>query len=154
MYKKKDLELRAKKCLTIIRSALCCDYVQPTGVSAMSTVASYASDPVLASVKNAIIRTVANDKLPQLTLRQLGIMLIVYGEPEESHSVSGLAERLGLAPAAVTNCVSRLIDLGELVRRDSSRDDGRIVVIGRTGAGSNYVRSFTTSLNKAEKIAA
>jgi DNA-binding MarR family transcriptional regulator len=74
---------------------------------------------------------------PDLSARQLAILLTVYLEPPP-HTVRGLAAKLGVTKAVITRALDSMGKLDLLSRR---RDDAdrRNVVVQRTVKGSLYV---------------
>ena len=79
-------------------------------------------------------------ELPDLTQRQLALLLHVYLEPPP-HTVRGLAQALGLSKPAVTRALDRLSKL-DFVRRKREEQDRRSVQAQRTVKGSVFLRDF------------
>jgi len=77
---------------------------------------------------------------PDLTTRQMAVLLHVYLEPPP-HTVRGLAATLGISKPAVTRALDRLSDLG-FIRRKRDDSDRRNVLVQRTVAGSVFLREF------------
>lgn len=77
------------------------------------------------------------DGEPDLSARQLTILLTIYLEPPP-HTVRGLAAKLGVTKPVVTRALDTMGRLGLLSRR---RDDAdrRNVVVQRTVKGALYV---------------
>jgi DNA-binding MarR family transcriptional regulator len=77
------------------------------------------------------------DSAPDLSARQMAILLVVYLEPPPQ-TVRGLAERLNVTKPAITRALDTLGRLGLLSRR---RDDvdRRNVIVQRTAGGARYV---------------
>jgi DNA-binding MarR family transcriptional regulator len=80
------------------------------------------------------------DDLPDLTLRQLTILLIVYLEPPH-HTVKSLSTRLNVTKPVVTRAIDTMGLMG-LVKRRRSEEDRRIVLIQRTVEGSMYLEKL------------
>ncbi len=78
--------------------------------------------------------------LPDLTQRQLALLLQIYLEPPP-HTVRGLAQALGLSKPAVTRALDRLSKL-DFVRRKREEQDRRSVQVQRTVKGSVFLRDF------------
>jgi len=83
---------------------------------------------------------------PDLTTRQLAILLHVYVRPPP-HTVRGLATAFELAKPAVTRALDRLCAL-ELLRRKKDEADKRSILVQRTVRGAVYMTEF------ADRIAA
>lgn len=77
---------------------------------------------------------------PDLTTRQMAVLLHIYLEPQP-HTVRGLAATLDISKPAVTRALDRLSHLG-LVRRKKDEDDRRNVFVQRTVSGSVFLREF------------
>ncbi len=82
------------------------------------------------------LETVRDDG-PELTLRQLCILLHIYLE-SPPHTVRGLAALLGVTKPVITRALDSMGALG-LVHRVRDPKDRRNVIIQRTVAGSLYV---------------
>ncbi len=80
------------------------------------------------------------DDGPDLTLRQLSILLHVYLVPPP-HTVRGLAATLGVTKPVITRALDTM---GGMALIDRARDerDRRNVVIKRTLAGALYLEKF------------
>ena len=85
----------------------------------------------------ALSVAMVRDDGPDLTLRQMAILLIVYLEPPP-HSVRGLASRLGVTKPVITRALDTMGRLN-LVDRRRDETDRRNVVIRRTVDGSLYL---------------
>ncbi|MFM7622437.1 MAG: MarR family winged helix-turn-helix transcriptional regulator [Alphaproteobacteria bacterium] len=77
------------------------------------------------------------DHLPDLTIRQLNLLLAVYLKLGP-HTVRSLSSHLGIAKPAITRAIDKLQDLG-FVKRKPDPEDGRSVLIQRTINGSVYL---------------
>jgi DNA-binding MarR family transcriptional regulator len=77
------------------------------------------------------------DHLPDLTIRQLNLILAVYLKPGP-HTVRSLSSHLGIAKPAITRAIDKLQDLG-FVKRKPDPDDGRSIFVQRTINGSVYL---------------
>lgn len=76
-------------------------------------------------------------KSPDLSMRQLAILLSVYLDPPP-HTVRGLAERLDVTKPVITRALDTLGGLGLLTRlRDDA--DRRNVLVRRTVDGALFV---------------
>ncbi len=77
---------------------------------------------------------------PDLTLRQMAIMLQIYLVPPP-HTVRGLAETLHVTKPVITRALDRMGELG-LVDRVRDDRDRRNVVIKRTVGGALYLEKL------------
>ena len=89
--------------------------------------------------RHATLATVRADG-PDLTTRQMALLLTVYLEPGP-HTVRGLAADLGVAKPVVTRALDTLGRLGFLKRtRDAA--DRRNVLVHRTVKGAVFLSDF------------
>ena len=86
---------------------------------------------------HAVLVTTVRDDRPDLTMRQLALLLAVY-TTNPPHTVRGLAQTLNISKPAVTRALDRLCGI-ELVRRKRDETDRRNVLIQRTVKGSVYL---------------
>lgn len=77
------------------------------------------------------------DDAPDLTLRQMAILLTIYLDPPP-HTVRGLAARLGVSKPVITRALDTMGEL-RLVSRHRDELDRRNVIIRRTVEGALYV---------------
>ena len=89
--------------------------------------------------REALSESVRNEG-PDLTARQMAILLIVYGE-DPPHTVRGLAEALNISKPAVTRALDAMGRL-ELLRRKRDDADRRNVLVQRTVKGSVFLSEF------------
>jgi DNA-binding MarR family transcriptional regulator len=80
------------------------------------------------------------DQAPDLSARQLAILLTVYLEPPP-HTVRGLAAKLRVTKPVITRALDTMGKL-ELVSRKRDVADRRNVVIQRTVKGALYVEKL------------
>lgn len=78
--------------------------------------------------------------MPDLTVRQLTILLTVYLEPPP-HSVRGLAERMKVTKPVITRALDSLGGK-KLLSRHRDENDRRNVVIVRTVEGARYLEKL------------
>lgn len=78
-----------------------------------------------------------HDADPDLTIRQMALLLTVYLEPPP-HTVRGLAAHLGVTKPVITRALDTMGILGLVARRRDERDR-RNVLIQRTVRGSEYL---------------
>ncbi|MFZ5609495.1 MAG: MarR family transcriptional regulator [Pseudomonadota bacterium] len=89
--------------------------------------------------KRALIAAVHSDK-PDLTSRQMALMLIVYLE-NGAHTVRGLAARLKVAKPVITRALNALSAYG-YVRRKTDEADRRNLFVQRTVKGAVFLSEF------------
>lgn len=80
------------------------------------------------------------ERRPDLTTRQMTILLTVYLEPPP-HTVRGLAARLAVTKPVITRALDSMSRIG-LVRRRRDEQDRRNVFVQRTVEGSLFLESF------------
>ncbi len=91
------------------------------------------------------------DDAPDLTLRQISILLTVYLEAPP-HTIRGLAARLGVTKPVITRALDTMGAL-KLVERHRDPSDKRNVLIKRTVAGALYVeRIGDLVISKAREL--
>jgi DNA-binding MarR family transcriptional regulator len=88
---------------------------------------------------DALVELVRSD-LPDLTNRQMGIMLTV-GLLPGPHTVRGLSGRLNVSKPVVTRALNKLTALGYL-QRERDRRDGRNIFVHVTQAGAEFLERF------------
>ena len=74
---------------------------------------------------------------PDLTVRQMAILLTIYLDPPP-HTVRGLAAHLGVTKPVITRALDTMGTMG-FVRRRRDERDRRNVLIQRTVKGSEYL---------------
>ena len=84
----------------------------------------------------ASLALVLDDK-PDLTVRQMTILLTIYLEPPP-HTVRGLAAKLGVTKPVITRALDTMGAMN-LVKRRRDERDRRNVVIQRTVEGSLFL---------------
>lgn len=96
---------------------------------------------------SAVVRGSVADAAPDLSQRQLAILLTVYLAPPP-HTVRGLARQLNISKPAVTRALDTLSIMG-LTRRRRDENDKRNVLIQRTVAGSVFLNDLSDRIMKA-----
>lgn len=86
---------------------------------------------------------------PDLTARQLAVMLICYLE-DGPQTVRGLAARLNVAKPAITRALDRLEQF-ELAHRRQDPRDRRSIVVARTPEGHAFLESLQGMLDEAAR---
>ena len=89
--------------------------------------------------RRTIVEGVRRDQ-PDLSTRQMAILLIVYTQPAP-HTVRGLSGDLNISKPAVTRALDRLGQL-DFVRRKVDEDDRRSVLVQRTLKGSVFLADY------------
>lgn len=97
-------------------------------------------------LRDVMVRSV-REQGPDLTARQLGILLIVALEAGP-HTVRGLAERLDIAKPAVTRALDALAR-HDFIRRRPDEDDLRSVFVERTPSGTGFLRDLMAPVTDA-----
>lgn len=105
------------------------------------------ADQALKSWMQALISYVKSGQ-PDLTNRQMALMLIVYLSPGP-HTVRGLAGTLGVSKPVITRALNTLGSLGYL-RRVRDEADRRNVFVARTGTGQEFLERFERNLDKGD----
>ena len=80
------------------------------------------------------------DDQPDLTVRQMTILLTIYLEPPP-HTVRGLAAKLNVTKPVITRALDTMGHMKLLKRRRDERDR-RNVIIQRTVEGSLFLEAF------------
>jgi DNA-binding MarR family transcriptional regulator len=81
---------------------------------------------------------------PDLTNRQMALMLLVYLTPGP-HTVRGLAQMLGVSKPVITRALNTLGALGYL-RRVRDESDRRNVFVAKTSTGQDFLEGFNRNL--------
>jgi DNA-binding MarR family transcriptional regulator len=87
--------------------------------------------------------------MPDLTTRQMTILLTVYLEPPP-HTVRGLAERLQVTKPVITRALDTMGAM-KLVSRHRDPRDRRNVIIARTVDGSLYLERLSDLIMEKAK---
>jgi DNA-binding MarR family transcriptional regulator len=91
------------------------------------------------------------DDEPDLSVRQLTVLLSIYLEPPP-HTVRGLADKLQVTKPVITRALNSMGKLG-LVSRRRDEKDKRNVLVQRTVKGVLYVERLSDLITaKAEKL--
>ena len=91
--------------------------------------------------KNVNVKQVQDDAIaqrPDLTMRQLAILLTIYLE-QPPHTVRGLAAHLDVTKPVITRALDTMGTMGLVARRRDERDR-RNVLVQRTVAGAEYLQ--------------
>ncbi len=87
-----------------------------------------------------VLKGQVQDDMPDLTVRQMAILLQIYLVPPP-HTVRGLAALLKVTKPVITRALDRMGELG-LVDRERDPRDLRNVIIKRTVAGALFLERF------------
>lgn len=87
-----------------------------------------------------VVLSEIRDDAPDLTMRQMAILLTIYLEPPP-HTVRGLAARLGVTKPVITRALDTMGAM-KLVARHRDENDRRNVLVRRTVEGALYVERF------------
>ncbi len=91
------------------------------------------------------------DEKPDLSVRQLAILLIIYMEAPP-HTVRGLAKRLNVTKPVITRALDSM-GQKSLVKRKRDEADKRNVLVQRTVEGSQFLEHLAqTIMTRAEGI--
>lgn len=95
--------------------------------------------------------TMVRDDEPDLSVRQISILLTVYLEAPP-HTVRDLAKKLGVTKPVITRALDTMGKL-ELVDRKRDEKDKRNVLIQRTVKGALYLERLADTIgNHAKKL--
>ncbi|MBL6082353.1 MarR family transcriptional regulator [Belnapia sp. T18] len=103
-------------------------------------------DHLLQILRETCLFEVRSDQ-PDLTLRQIGIALIVY-QTDELQTIRGLAKHLNISKSVVTRALDRLEEL-ELACRTTDARDLRSVLVQRTAGGAAMVERLGATMSAA-----
>jgi DNA-binding MarR family transcriptional regulator len=104
------------------------------------------SDSLLGILRATIVDLVRRDG-PDLSARQLGVLLTCYLETE-AQTVRGLAAKLNVSKPAITRALDRLSEF-DLIRRKTDPLDRRSVLVQRTATGMAFLRELRAILSDA-----
>lgn len=103
------------------------------------------SERSLKSWMQALIGYVRSGQ-PDLTNRQMALMLLVYLTPGP-HTVRGLAAMLGVSKPVITRALNTLGSLGYL-RRVRDEADRRNVFVAKTNSGQEFLDGFEQNIER------
>lgn len=92
----------------------------------------------------ATVSVVSNPDLPDLSLRQLSVLLLVH-LTDGPHTVRGLAATMKVSKPAITRALDRLGQL-DMAKRKVDPMDRRSVVVQRTLRGDRMVKSLRKAM--------
>lgn len=117
----------------------------PVGVPEMSPLQHARLPSILRDTVVSLVRREG----PDLTARQLGVLLICYLE-EGPHTVRGLAARLNVAKPAITRALDRLEEF-QFARRLQDPRDRRSIIVARTEEGEQFMAQLQGLLDEASR---
>jgi DNA-binding MarR family transcriptional regulator len=97
---------------------------------------------------NAALAMVKDDE-PDLSLRQICILLTVYLEPPP-HTVRALAAKLGVSKPVITRALDTMGKL-DLVNRRRDEKDRRNVLVQRTVKGALYLERLADTIGRCSQ---
>lgn len=109
----------------------------------------HSPDQLLSILHGTIISLVRNDA-PDLTARQLAVLLTVYLS-EGRHTVRGLAQVLNVRRPVITRALDRFEELG-LAARLPDPLDKRSILVGRTDKGAALLGDLRQMAADADKL--
>jgi len=89
---------------------------------------------------HGVVLEQVRDDLPDLSLRQMAVLLTVYLEPPP-HTVRGLAQKLGVTKPVITRALNAM-GRHELLERRRDENDRRNVLVQRTLKGALYLEAL------------
>ena len=92
------------------------------------------------------------DDLPDLTLRQMAVLLTVYLEPPP-HTVRALAKKLDVTKPVITRALNTLGQHG-LTERRRDPNDRRNVLVQRTLKGALFLETLADAIRRAAEAVA
>lgn len=95
------------------------------------------------------LTNIVKNKGPDLTARQMALLLRVYLEPQP-HTVRGLARDIGVSKPVITRAIDTLSGAG-LVKRVRDEKDKRSVFIQRTVKGAVFLTDFSEVMEKSNQ---
>lgn len=110
---------------------------------------SYNQQSRLPNILRDTVVSLVRREGPDLTARQLGVLLICYLE-DGPHTVRGLAARLNIAKPAITRALDRLEEL-QIARRLQDPRDRRSIIVAHTAEGEAFLEHLRTLLEDASR---
>lgn len=105
----------------------------------------------LEEFRSVLLRQVADADMPDLSARQLAVLLTVY-TTEGPHTVRGLAAALNVSKPAITRALNRLETL-RIARRQVEPLDRRSIVVLRTREGFDLLARLKGEKPRPRKAA-
>jgi DNA-binding MarR family transcriptional regulator len=108
------------------------------------------SDVQALKLWHEVVLEQVRDELPDLSLRQMAVLLTVYLDPPP-HTVRGLAKKLGVTKPVITRALNAM-SRHQLLERRRDPHDRRNVLVQRTLKGALYLEALAEMIR--EKAAA
>ena len=109
------------------------------------------TNPQALNLWHRAMHNIVHDDGPDLSARQLAVLLTVYLTPPP-HTVKGLAWELGVSKPVITRALDTLGQYGYLKRRRDEADR-RNVLVERTTRGSAYLSDLSSLIVQASREA-
>jgi len=104
---------------------------------------------VTTALRAAVDRVVSDKAMPDLSMRQLGVLMRV-ADAKEPLSVRELAEPMKISKPAVTRAIDRLEHFA-FVERRQAKLDRRLIELRITAAGRAYLAKLDRAVTRTEK---
>ncbi len=108
------------------------------------------SDMQALKLWHEVVLAQVRDELPDLTLRQIAVLLTVYLEPPP-HTVRGLAAKLNVTKPVITRALNTLGQHG-LTERRRDPNDKRNVLVQRTLKGALFLETLAETIRQAAEV--
>src|SRR5918998_1376468 len=122
----------------------------PPGQGRERTMTARLADDALTQVLRRTVVAMVRQDGPDLSARQLSVLLTVYLN-DGPHTVRGLAAELNVSKPAITRALDRLGEL-DLARRKVDPMDRRSVIVQRTLKGTAFLRDMRQIMVEAEAV--
>ena len=99
---------------------------------------------------HGVVLEQVRDDLPDLSLRQMAVLLTVYLEPPP-HTVRGLAKKLGVTKPVITRALNAM-GRHELLQRRRDEHDRRNVLVQRTLKGALYLEALAEMIRERAAV--
>lgn len=105
--------------------------------------------PIIEVMRDTFVDLVRQDS-PELTARQLAVLLICCLEHDKEQTVRGLAARLKAPKPSITRALNKLEQL-DLARRSADLRDLRSVLVRATPAGMAFVEALADAMVRSSR---
>ncbi len=95
---------------------------------------------------HSIMLDLVKDQDPDLSVRQMAILLTIYLEPPP-HTVRGLAAKLGVTKPVITRALDTMGQIDLVSRRRDDQGDRRNVIVQRTVRGALHLERLADLLS-------
>lgn len=107
------------------------------------------TNPRMLKVWREAHRACVRSKDPDLTSRQMSVLLSVY-MIEQPHTVRALASDLNISKPVITRALDTLSKMG-LIKRKKDPSDGRSILVQRTVKGAVFLSELSDRIVSADK---